>query len=89
MIWGYGTTSSRRRTPGSSKSASNRAPLWPSGSRMPVEKASARKLIAPSALKFSESYKTPKQMSAEDIVSVKQAFAKAAARAECAGYAAT
>ncbi len=65
------------------------APQWPSGSRMPAEKASARKLIAPSALKFSESYKTPRQMSAEDIVSVKQAFTRAAVRAERAGYAAT
>lgn len=46
-------------------------------------------LIAPSALKFSESYKTPKQMSAEDIVSVKQAFARAAVIAQRAGYAAT
>ncbi len=46
-------------------------------------------LIAPSALKFSESYKTPRQMSADDIVSVKQAFARAAVRAQRAGYAAT
>ena len=46
-------------------------------------------LIAPSAVKFSESYKTPKQMSVEDIVLVKQAFARAAVRAERAGYAAT
>ncbi len=46
-------------------------------------------LIAPSAVKFSESYKTPRQMSVEDIVSVKQAFVQAAIRAERAGYAAT
>ena len=46
-------------------------------------------LIAPSALKFSESYKTPRQMSADDIVSVKQAFARAAVIAQRAGYAAT
>ena len=46
-------------------------------------------LIAPSAVKFSESYKTPKQMSVEDIVSVKQAFVDAAVRAQRAGYAAT
>nr|WP_315019137.1 hypothetical protein [uncultured Campylobacter sp.] len=56
---------------------------------MPVEKASATKLIAPSALKFSESYKTPRQMSADDIVSVKQSFVQAAIRAQRAGYAAT
>lgn len=52
-------------------------------------KSECEGLITPSALKFSESYKTPKQMSAEDIVSVKQAFAKAAVRAQRAGYAAT
>ena len=46
-------------------------------------------LIAPSAVKFSESYKTPRQMSTEDIVSVKQSFVQAAIRAERAGYAAT
>lgn len=45
-------------------------------------------LIAPSAVKFSESYKTPRQMSADDIVSVKQAFVQAAIRAQRAGYAA-
>ena len=52
-------------------------------------KSECEGLIAPSALKFSESYKTPKQMSVEDIVSVKQAFARVAVRAERAGYAAT
>ena len=46
-------------------------------------------LIAPSALKFSESYKMPKQMRADDTVSVKQAFVQAAIRAQRAGYAAT
>ncbi len=39
-------------------------------------------LIAPSAVKFSGSYKTPRQMSVEDIVSVKQAFVSAAVRAQ-------
>jgi len=52
-------------------------------------KSECEGLIAPSALKFSESYKTPKQMSVEDIVSVKQAFVRAAVRAQRAGYAAT
>ena len=46
-------------------------------------------LIAPSAVKFSESYKTPRQMSTEDIALVKQAFVQPAIRAERAGYAAT
>ena len=45
-------------------------------------------LIAPSAVKFSESYKMPRQMSADDIVAVKQAFVQAAIRAQSAGYAA-
>ena len=52
-------------------------------------KSECEGLIAPSAVKFSESYKTPRQMSAEDIVSVKQSFVQAAIRAERAGYAAT
>ena len=52
-------------------------------------KSECEDLIAPSAVKFSESYKTPKQMSVEDIVSVKQAFVDAAVRAQRAGYAAT
>ena len=51
-------------------------------------KSECEGLIAPSAVKFSESYKTPRQMSAEDIVSVKQNFVRAAIRAQCAGYAA-
>ena len=49
-------------------------------------KSECEGLIAPSAVKFSESYKTPRQMSAEDIVSVKQNFVRAAIRAQCAGY---
>ena len=52
-------------------------------------KSECEGLIAPSAVKFSESYKTPRQMSADDIVAVKQAFVQAAIRAERAGYAAT
>lgn len=52
-------------------------------------KSECEGLIAPSAVKFSESYKTPRQMSADDIVSVKQSFVQAAIRAERAGYAAT
>ena len=52
-------------------------------------KSECEDLIAPSAVKFSESYKTPRQMSADDIVAVKQAFVQAAIRAERAGYAAT
>jgi hypothetical protein len=52
-------------------------------------KSECEGLIAPSAVKFSESYKMPKQMSADDIVSVKQAFVQAAIRAQRAGYAAT
>ncbi len=52
-------------------------------------KSECEGLIAPSAVKFSESYKTPCQMSADDIVAVKQAFVQAAIRAERAGYAAT
>ena len=52
-------------------------------------KSECEGLIAPSAVKFSESYKTPRQMSAEDIVSVKQAFTRAAVRAQRAGYSAT
>ena len=51
-------------------------------------KSECEGLIAPSAVKFSESYKTPRQMSVEDIVSVKQNFVRAAIRAQCAGYAA-
>ena len=51
-------------------------------------KSECEGLIAPSAVKFSESYKTPRQMSAEDIVLVKQNFVRAAIRAQCAGYAA-
>lgn len=45
-------------------------------------KSECEGLIAPSALKFSESYKMPIQMSIEDIVSVKQAFVSAAVRAQ-------
>ncbi|MFC2428588.1 MAG: hypothetical protein ACFNTA_06400 [Campylobacter sp.] len=45
-------------------------------------KSECEGLIAPSALKFSESYKTPRQMGAEDIVSVKQAFVRAAVRVQ-------
>jgi len=52
-------------------------------------KSECEDLIAPSTVKFSESYKTPRQMSAEDIVSVKQSFVQAAIRAERAGYSAT
>ena len=52
-------------------------------------KSECEGLIASSAVKFSESYKTPRQMSADDIVAVKQAFVDAAVRAECAGYSAT
>ena len=51
-------------------------------------KSECEGLIALSAVKFSESYKTPRQMSAEDIVLVKQNFVRAAIRAQCAGYAA-
>ena len=52
-------------------------------------KSECEDLIAPSTVKFSESYKTPRQMSAEDIVSVKQSFVQAAIRAVRAGYSAT
>ena len=52
------------------------------------KKSECEGLIAPSALKFSESCKTPRQMSADDIVAVKQAFTRAAVRAQRAGYAA-
>ena len=51
-------------------------------------KSECNDLIAPSAVKFSESYKMPRQMSADDIVAVKQAFVQAAIRAQSAGYAA-
>ena len=52
-------------------------------------KSECEGLIAPSALKFSKSYKMPCQMSTEGIVSIKQAFVSAAVRAQRAGYAAT
>ena len=52
-------------------------------------KSECEDLIAPSSVKFSESYKTPRQMNADDIVAVRQAFVQAAIRAERAGYAAT
>ncbi|WP_169785282.1 NADH:flavin oxidoreductase/NADH oxidase [Campylobacter curvus] len=42
--------------------------------------------IAPSAVKFNSAYKTPKQMSAQDIEEVKEAFVSAAVRAQEAGY---
>lgn len=42
--------------------------------------------IAPSAIKFSDEYKTPKQMSLDDINLVKSKFVKAAVRAQKAGY---
>lgn len=45
-------------------------------------KSECEGLIVPSVLKLSESYKTPIQMSIEDIVSVKQAFVSAAVRAQ-------
>lgn len=42
--------------------------------------------IAPSALKFSDEYKTPREMNAADIAQVKADFVAAAKRAEQAGY---
>ncbi|MDO5045727.1 MAG: NADH:flavin oxidoreductase/NADH oxidase [Campylobacter sp.] len=42
--------------------------------------------IAPSALKFSDEYKTPKEMSLDDINLIKAKFVEAALRAQKAGY---
>ena len=42
--------------------------------------------IAPSAVKFSDEYKTPKEMSLKDIDLLKENFVKAALRAQSAGY---
>ena len=49
-------------------------------------KSECEGLIAPSAVKFSDRYKTPKQMSAQDIKDVKEAFVSTAIRAQEAGY---
>ena len=43
-------------------------------------------IIAPSAIAFSEKYKTPSEMTKEDIRQVIQAFKEGAVRAEKAGY---
>ena len=43
-------------------------------------------IIAPSEIKFSDDYATPKEMNAQDIASVKQSFVDAAVRAKSAGY---
>ena len=62
------------------------------GTKMAVQLAHAGRkgtcegIIAPSAIKFSDEYATPKEMSAEDIASVKQSFVEAAIRAKSAGY---
>lgn len=42
--------------------------------------------IAPSAIKFSDDYKIPKEMSMDDIKDLKQNFKNAAIRAQKAGY---
>ena len=42
--------------------------------------------LGPSAIKFSDSYATPEELSAEKIKALQQAFATAAARAHAAGF---
>ncbi|WII37977.1 NADPH dehydrogenase NamA [Paenibacillus thiaminolyticus] len=49
-------------------------------------KATVPGIIAPSALRFSEAYETPEEMTLEDIRKTIKAFADAARRAEEAGF---
>jgi len=62
------------------------------GAKMAVQlahagrKGTCKDIIAPSEIKFSGDYATPKKMSAQDIASVKQSFVNAAVRAKNAGY---
>jgi len=62
------------------------------GAKMAVQLAHAGRkgtcdgIIAPSEIKFSDEYATPKKMSAEEIANVKQSFIDAALRAKSAGY---
>ncbi|MFL1705604.1 NADH:flavin oxidoreductase/NADH oxidase [Campylobacter sp. MOP7] len=63
------------------------------GSKMAIQLAHAGRKsecssepIAPSAIKFSDRYKTPKEMSLSDINLIKTKFIEAAARAQEAGY---
>ncbi|QPH90413.1 NADH:flavin oxidoreductase/NADH oxidase [Campylobacter concisus] len=62
------------------------------GAKMAVQLAHAGRkgtcdgIIAPSEIKFSDDYATPKEMNAQDIASVKQSFVDAAVRAKSAGY---
>ncbi|MBC2581043.1 NADPH dehydrogenase NamA [Clostridium sp. DJ247] len=46
----------------------------------------SEQIIAPSAIAFNDKYKTPKEMSKEDIVNVIRLFKDAALRAEKAGF---
>ena len=62
------------------------------GAKMAIQLAHAGRkgtcegIIAPSAIKFSDEYATPKEMSAGDIANIKQSFVDAAIRAKSAGY---
>ena len=62
------------------------------GAKMAVQLAHAGRkgtcegIIAPSMIKFSEDYVTPKEMNAQDIAIVKQSFVEAVIRAKSAGY---
>jgi len=59
---------------------------WSGDGAVPVDEGGWTNVLAPSAIKFTDSYPQPREMSARDIAGTTMAFAAAATRAQAAGF---
>lgn len=59
---------------------------WSGHGAVPVDQGGWRDVIAPSAIPFSDDYSRPREMTAADLVAVREAFVAATRRAANAGF---
>jgi len=87
-IWEDGQVEGLQRVVRSCRSegASVALQLNHAGRKCTAESQNQRYIVSPSAIAFDETYRTPREITREEMEQVKQAFCNAAKRADAAGF---